>query len=50
MFKLPRSTWADYDIKLLLSHGGGVHRAQREVDRDHAGSESAVLARFRRRR
>ena len=29
LFKLPRSSWADYDAT-LISTGGGVHRAQRE--------------------
>ena len=35
LFELPRSSWADYDAK-LISEGGGIYRAQRQVDRDHA--------------
>ena len=38
MFKLPRSTWADYDPK-LISPGGGIYPRTREVDRDHARGE-----------
>ena len=37
MFKLPRSSWADYDAK-LISTGGGVYPRTREVDRALARS------------
>ena len=34
LFKLPRSSWADYDAK-LLSPRRGHPRAKRQIDRDH---------------
>ena len=37
LFKLPRSSWADYDAK-LISRGRRRPSAQRQVDRDHARS------------
>ena len=46
LFKLPRSSWADYDAKLHLA-GRRRPSAQREVDRDHAGGRrrrSAIAA------
>ena len=47
MFKLPRSSWADYDAKLLS--GGRRHPcAEREIDRDHAAGQGG--ARHHRRR
>ncbi len=42
LFKLPRSTWADYDAK-LLSPGGGIHAAQRQVDCHHPRSEEGAV-------
>ncbi len=46
LFKLPRSSWADYDAS-LISSGGGISRAQREVDPARAGGQGG--ARHRRR-
>ena len=33
LFELPRSSWADYDTR-LISPGGGVYSRVRQVDRD----------------
>ena len=42
LFDLPRSSWADYDAK-LISHGGGVFDAQAEVDHALAGDARACF-------
>ena len=41
MFKLPRSTWADYDTK-LISKGGGVHPRSAKSIADHARGEGGA--------
>ena len=48
MFKLPRSSWDDYD-KALISKGGGVYPRSREVDPAVAAGAGRARHRGRRR-
>ena len=48
MFELPRSSWADYDAK-LISKGGGVFPRSAKIDPDLAGSPDGARHRRRRR-
>ena len=43
LFKLPRSSWSDYDAK-LISEGGGVFTAAGQVDRALAAGRATCSA------
>ena len=49
LFRLPRSSWADYDRR-TISKGGGVYRARRQADRARRRRRARCSESTRRRR